>query len=174
MDEIWKAAHDLEGFYEISNHGNLRRIYATKNFPIIPSLLSPKKDSRGYVKATVYRDREKLTIRIHSLVALAFLGERPEGHQINHIDGNKENNLSSNLEYVTPSRNRGHAFEIGLQSSKGINHSQAKLCDEDVIEIRRLYNTEIGQTQLARKYNLHQTTIFGIVRNKRWTHLLPA
>jgi hypothetical protein len=51
--------------------------------------------------------------RVHTLVALAFHGPRPEGHQVNHKDCNPRNNKPSNLEWVTPAENMAHAAMMG-------------------------------------------------------------
>ena len=56
---------------------------------------------------------------MHSLVALVFIGPRPEGKQINHIDGVRPNNSANNLEYVTPSENNFHAYMLGLSEGQG-------------------------------------------------------
>ena len=52
--------------------------------------------------------------RIHVLVAELFLGDRPDGMQIDHIDGDKSNNCLENLEYVTPKENTIRASNLGL------------------------------------------------------------
>jgi hypothetical protein len=57
------------------------------------------------------------TLRVHVMVALAFLGVRPPKHDINHIDGDKHNNNASNLEYVTRSQNLIHARSLGLRTN---------------------------------------------------------
>lgn len=53
-------------------------------------------------------------IQIHSIIAELFLGERPQGLVVNHIDGNKLNNHPSNLEYVTIAENIYHSIENGM------------------------------------------------------------
>jgi hypothetical protein len=67
---------------------------------------------RGYPKVTVYRDGIQLALNIHRLIAATFLGPCPVGHQVNHIDGNKNNPHLDNLEYVTPSENIRHAQRL--------------------------------------------------------------
>ena len=58
---------------------------------------------------------------VHCLVWEAFVGEIPNGMQINHIDGDKHNNTLENLELVTPKENIQHAWKTGLcKSRKGI------------------------------------------------------
>lgn len=68
----------------------------------------------GYPEVTAGR-HGRGRVKVHNLVAMAFLGGRPEGFQVNHIDGNKENNKASNLEYVSQKENLRHAFVTGLR-----------------------------------------------------------
>ena len=64
----------------------------------------------GYLRAKM----NNKGVQIHSLVALFYLGERPEGLCVNHKDGNKLNNRPCNLEYVTITENIHHSIEMGL------------------------------------------------------------
>lgn len=93
----------------------------------LPSMkeISQYSDKDGYKLATV--KKLKLTkngqVRVHRLVALFWLGSSEL--EVNHIDGNKENNNVSNLEYVTSCENSRHAVNIGLIST-GKNHHNTK------------------------------------------------
>ena len=59
---------------------------------------------------------------VHSLIMLSFVGPRLEGKQINHIDGDKCNNVPENLEYCSQKENFIHAAQIGLVNQKGANN----------------------------------------------------
>jgi len=108
---------------------------------------------------------------VHRVVAAAFLGPRPDGHVINHKNGDKADNRAENLEYLTPSDNAIHAYRTGLQQ-RGEKHGRAKLTDENVAEIRERYTGGWGQqAQLAREYGVSQGLISQIVRGEIWTHL---
>lgn len=125
--EIWKPVKNYEGIYEISSYGNLRSvdrqcIYkngTTKLLKGKPKKLQYIQDK--YVITTLSKNNTLKTFTVHSLVAEAFLPRIANKTQINHIDGNKHNNHIENLEWVTPSENKLHAFQTGLQKRTGIS-----------------------------------------------------
>jgi hypothetical protein len=77
---------------------------------------------------------------VHSLVARAFIGERPLGYVINHIDHDIYNNSVTNLEYITHSQNHIHAI-LFLQEIKGTSDPSGKslLSDDTVREMLKAY-----------------------------------
>ena len=81
--------------------------------------IKQNKDSDGYYQINIYTDTKlRTTVKIHRLVALAFLGKPAmTSLQVNHKDGNKENNHPSNLEWCTQRENIEHSFNIGLRDS---------------------------------------------------------
>lgn len=106
---------------------------------------------------------------VHKLVMLTFVGERPTGMHINHKNGIKTDNSLENLEWISPSGNIKHAFDMGIQSNKGEKNPRAKLNAIDVETIRTLYSKEnYTQRQLANIYLVNQTTISQIVRRTSW------
>ena len=106
-------------------------------------------------------------VSIHRLVYETFVGKIPKGMQINHKDGNKNNNHISNLEVVTPKENTAHAWRLGLTKKRfGENLNFTKVSWEEVQEIRNLFAQGKTQTELAKKYNCHQSNIHYIVKNK--------
>lgn len=81
----------------------------------------------GYMRAIVKLiDRKTMELRLHRLVWWYFYGEIPEGKQINHIDGNKQNNKIENLELVTPSENIQHAIHVTKKFKINWNSKRAK------------------------------------------------
>lgn len=118
MNEEWKEV--LGGIYLVSSLGNVRRKQPGKGARIGKNL-TPSVDTVGYLVVTPCVKGIRRVTRIHCLVADAFLGPRIHGMQINHKDGNKTNNIPSNLEYVTQAENMAHAGRTGLMQS-GVNH----------------------------------------------------
>jgi hypothetical protein len=113
MTEIWKRCSETRRkYYEVSNFGNCKSICKITNFE---HPLKPFKLTKGYLGIDIMK-----TIKVHKLVALHFLGERPEGLQIDHIDRNKTNNHIDNLRYVSCKENcrNKHNYRDDLPEDK--------------------------------------------------------
>lgn len=95
MEEEWRIAFEK---YEVSNFGNIRR--NGKN--IKGSILN---SGGGYKYFQIQRDGKRINYLFHHLVAKLFIGERPDGMVIDHIDRNSLNNNVSNLRYITQLEN---------------------------------------------------------------------
>lgn len=108
--ECWRPAKGLEGFYEVSDLGRLRRVAPGKNAKV-GSIRRLSVGSNGYASAVVFLgDKAPHTVYLHRLVALTFLGDPPPGKpQVNHKNGVKTDNRASNLEWVSQSENMRHA-----------------------------------------------------------------
>ena len=107
--EIWISSPVYGEQYEINNRGSVRSKLTGKQ-------LKPQLDKKGYMRVRLSANNTKTTAKIHRPVAIAFL-PNPNNHpQVNHIDGNKENNSISNLEWVTNYQNMQHAIKNNLIS----------------------------------------------------------
>jgi len=98
-------------------------------------------------------------------------GERPDRHHINHKDGNKTNNIPSNLEYLTPGDNNRHANRTGLNPMKGQHNPAAILTDEQVNEIRSRFCQGESRLALVAAFGMSKTEVYDILRGRIWTHL---
>ena len=114
MSETWRLV--LGGDYEVSYLGNVRRATAVRGTRA-EKMLTRFMATTGYYVVNVRVGRRGRVMHVHALVAEAFIGPRPDGVQVNHIDGVKTNNAPSNLEYVTRAENMAHAARLGLVAS---------------------------------------------------------
>jgi DNA invertase Pin-like site-specific DNA recombinase len=94
-------------------------------------------------------------------VALAFIGKRPDGFAIDHIDCNKLNNVVNNLEYVTIRENNRRAIENGC-IKKGVENPHCSIKSKEIeSEIIRLrYEEKWSYKKIAEKYNLSRSAIY--------------
>ena len=104
---IWKNIPNYEGLYMVSDDGKIKGLKSGKE-------LKYSYTYNGYRKVKLYCDSQGKTFMVHRLVASAFIPNVQNKPQVNHIDGNKENNAVENLEWVTQSENLSHAVKTGL------------------------------------------------------------
>ena len=110
--EIWKEVAGTKGFIEVSSEGRVRSWLGGT-----PRILKTQVDNRGYHRIRVTIEREKISYKVHREVAKAFINNPDNLPQVNHIDGDKNNNCISNLEWVTNKDNAHHAIQNGLWDS---------------------------------------------------------
>ena len=154
----WVAIPSVDGVYEVTADGRVRRALGgrgTKRGRELSTHLNP----RGYVVAKLSIDGKQRTRTVHSLVAETFVGPRPRGYEINHIDGDKANNHVANLEYVTHSQNVIHAARLG----RGTRFNVA-----GVAEIKRRIMNGVRNADLAREFDVSPNTISQIRLGTTW------
>jgi hypothetical protein len=163
---IWKAVVGFEGLYEVSSSGLVRKVHGL--------LLAASPDSRGYPKVWLIRNGKGFCPKVHRLVAAAFLGPCPEGKETNHKDGEKRNNRSENLEYVTHKENVAHSIRHGLYRL-GSSRNNSVLTEALVRKMRKEYKPYVrGLTipALAEKYGLNQRVAHYAVTGRTWKHVI--
>lgn len=107
--EVWKDIPEYEGFYQVSNLGNVRSLnrICSRGRKLKGKMLKYALCGRGYFAVELNKNGKAKTITIHKLVTYAFLNHKPCGHKlvVNHIDINRENNNLYNLEIITNREN---------------------------------------------------------------------
>lgn len=123
MPEAWKDVVDFEGLYQVSNHGKFRRHpdkQSKNKYRITKSLDRKTQLNRdGYVLVDLCKENKKYKKTMHQLVAAAFIPGFVYGQEINHDDGNKENNTVSNLVPCSSQQNNLHQHRTGLAPKPG-------------------------------------------------------
>ena len=138
--EEWKAVVGFEGYYEVSNIGRVRRKAGFTYYKdgriaqFSQTILKPAIDKKGYEKVYLSVGSKKHTVRVHRLVAKAFIDNPDNKETVNHIDCNKRNNCVANLEWASNTENMRHAFSKGIYKERdkttirNIKHMRDKLC----------------------------------------------
>ena len=134
MREEFRDIPGFEGRYQISNHGRVLSLNYQNTGK--PKVLTPVKHHLGYL--LVHLGQSKIRM-VHSLVAEVFIPNPSHRRYVNHIDGNKQNNIVSNLEWVTPQENNRHAIRTGLRNPKknGAVHGRANPTSKPVLQFSR-------------------------------------
>lgn len=154
MPEEWKDIPNFPG-YKVSNLG---RVSGKRG------LMKVFKSQKGYLRLTLRRDGVVICKSVHCLVMEAFIGPRPEKHEVCHIDHDKENNSLTNLSYGTSSENRMQSALSGMLNSK--------LSRESAGEIKAAY-FQRGErvVDLAEKYGVNRYTIYDILTGRTWAYV---
>lgn len=183
VNEIWLPVKGYEGYYEVSNLGNIRSLdqiqrrsngFAICTFYIKGRILKPYCTGRkeGYLTIDARKNGTSKNLKIHRIVAEAFIPNPKNKPVVNHIDGNKHNNRVENLEWCSIAENSAHASKHGL-TPHGEKNKFAKLTALQVAEIRNTYKRGVrgkGAKTLAKKYGVSYTTIRRIISRKKWKY----
>jgi hypothetical protein len=166
MNEVWKEL--IKDFYEISNMGRVRsldrmvfergrEIYCSRKGLVL------KQDAcSGYNRVWLKREGVAFRVTVHIEVAKHFVENPLNAPIVNHIDGDKSNNRSDNLEWLTYSENSKHSYKMGLQVPI------SKLCADDVRMIRDGFVNGLTNSELAAAFNVHRGTISEIRLGRAW------
>src|SRR4051812_34455371 len=118
MDEIWKPIAGYEGLYWVSNLGRIRSRQSRWNGRVFcmpyNRILKTDGCKGAYLQVSLKKNGTNLNTRVHPLVWSAFMGEVPQGMEINHKDGDKSNSRLDNLELMTRKQNVRHAIGLGM------------------------------------------------------------
>ena len=173
--EIWASVSGYEGFYEVSDHGALRRIATPSGRPKC-AIVAPHIKRNGYLDYWLWLKGKVRLVQAHRLVIETFIGPIPDGLCVNHKNGVKSDNRLDNLEVVTPSENIRHGYRVlgrkpPNNPSYGEKNGSAVLNSEKVRSIRSLYATGLTQYQVADAFGVSQRTINLVVRRLTWGHV---
>ena len=120
------------------------------------------------------RSGKSKCLKIHRLVAEAFIDNPHNYNIINHKDGNKQNNYVENLEWCTISYNVKHAFDTGLNKAlQGAINPFAKLTSTQIKYIKEKYiprDKNFGVRALGKMFNVPHSTIIRILKGERYKY----
>ena len=169
MEEV---VYDIPGFsdYQITRMGKVwsklrKRAHCSGRF------LTPLLQQTGYVQVNLYKNGKMYTRRIHRLLLETFVGPCPKGMECRHLDGDKQNNILSNLCWGTRKENGVDRVVHGT-SGQGENHPRVKLNNQRVCEIRNLAKSGGASQQLiAKQFGICQQMVSRIKCNGAWNNV---
>lgn len=164
--EEWRACVPN---YEISSYGRVRRCTPGRR-TFVGRVMSLIHGRNGYLCVSPTVDGVNKRFYVHDLVATAFIGPKPEWAHVNHIDGDKTNNRTSNLEYVMREGNMAHAAVHGLMVC-GESHPQHKLNADSVKQLRQDRSDGLSFSMLANKYGVSIATAFNAAKGINWRNV---
>lgn len=166
-DIIYKDIPGYEGMYKVSNFGEVVSCARTaftgfgssrRVIKIKEKILRPSNDSRGYLAVNLSKDGKVKLFGIHKLVMISFVGPRPHGMEIRHLNSVPTDNRLENLRYGTKSENMQDAVNLGT-----LVFSRSNLSREDVIGIA---SAEGSLRSIAKKFNTNEGTVLAIKKGK--------
>lgn len=166
MNIEWRPVVGFEGLYSVSNDGQVYSHYRNK-------VMKAHDNGYGYLQVRLSQNGIKRTRKIHTLVATAFIGARPNGFQICHNNGNSTDNRLINLRYDSYENNQADRFKHGTDSC-GEHNGNAKLTDNQIEEIRWLWSFNFKLREIAEHYRICITYVSMIVNNKYRQHKTPT
>lgn len=158
----WMPIVGYEDDYMVSKDGD---VASTKKGKV--KLLKPSLSSHGYMRVNLCFSGKSKLHYVHELVAAAFIGQRPPGQQVRHLNSIGTDNRAVNLAYGTQSENEADKLPAGLANA-GERHGMSKLSELDVLEIRKGLERGMTGAVLAAKYGIHKNTVYHIKKNRTW------
>lgn len=175
QQEYWKPVPGYEGFYEVSDQGRVRsldRVDCGGRFrPSIELKPSRRNKKRPYLSVVLNRSSRKKTVNVHTLVAEAFLGDRPALLEVLHGDRGPQCNEISNLRYGTRTENQADRLRDGTDC-RGEKSPNAKLSRELISQMQQCREREgLSYMQLGKRFDVDQGTAHRALTGRSWKHL---
>ena len=159
--EIWLPVKNFEGFYEVSNMGNVRRTKSKR--------LRAISHTEYYSHVLLSVNGKHTTLRVHRLVAEAFLPPIEGKNHVNHKNGDKHDNRVDNLEWCTQAENNLHAYRTLHRVAPMIGRIAANrvVKDVDVPELDRANKKGLSTDEIGEMYGVCGSTIRKHLRRYR-------
>jgi hypothetical protein len=169
--EKWVPTHRLEQWLEVSDQGRVRALvcYVRKGAHRrrCGGNILKQWCINGYLQVSIRRDGVTYWLKVHQAVARGFVPGFFDGATVDHLDGNKLNNVASNLEWVTSSENAKRMWAAGRGLPIGERHPVAKLPDEAIEQIFKMRAEGKTQRAIAEQMGLSENYVRQITTGRR-------
>ena len=170
-DEKWKWVTGYEGLYMVSDKGRLMGLPKKTHYGHI---MKTKTSAKGYETVCLCKNGVKNDLRVHMLVANAFVSNPHKKPEVNHRNGVRSDNRAVNLEWATRSENELHAYSV---LNKEPNRPWAgkprkfarKFTDEQVLAIRE---DARPLREIGNEYGVSKTAICNIKTRRNYREVI--
>ncbi len=176
--EKWKDIKGYEKQYQVSSFGRIKSLSRIVNLETRQGIRERIRvlgtNPKGYSVISLCSGHcESKTVTVHRVVANAFISNVNNLPEINHINLIKQDNQINNLEWVTSKQNTHHSWMVGKRNpASGEKHGMAKLTNNQVSNIREMYNTgKFTQWELAKTFGVYQGAIYSIINYITWKNI---
>ena len=170
--EIWKAIEDYEGIAEVSNYGRVRTLDRINNTGRRIKGKEKKLTLRndGYYCVGLDKEGKNTNFKVNRLVAIAFVPNPKNKPFVDHIDGNRINDIYTNLRWVDAQENRNNK-ECIKKHSQALRGQMAGNTNPSARKVRCIETGEIFDTmkEAAEKYNASISTICAVCNGRQKT-----
>lgn len=164
----WRDIPGYEGLYQVSNHGQVKRISRLITTKRGYTQTHRSKDKAlglksGYYYLWLFKHNQGRKFYVHELVALAFIGPRPSNCQVHHVNENRLDNRLDNLEYMDRTKH-------SIYHHQGEKSGAAKITEADVRLIRKLYKT-MPVHAISKKLSISYHIVHQVATVRTWKHI---
>jgi len=165
--EEWKPINKFEEYYLVSSYGRVKSLHYGKEL-----ILKPRVTHDGYASINLLLKGTKSYRTIHRLVAQAFIPNTENKPTVNHIDGIKDNNNVSNLEWNTRKEQIQHMLDNNLRTMpRGEDWCRTKLKESTVIKVKEMVRDGYRNYEIMEELDLKYWIVGDIKREKTWSWL---
>lgn len=165
--ETWMDIKGYIGRYMVSDLGRVKSLLGKGRFlKLVP-------DKQGYLTVGLSCNGIRRTFKVHRLVCISFIPNEKNLPQVNHINGIKDDNNISNLEWCSSRDNSKHSYDMGLQDKMfGESNGRSKLKESCVVKIRSLLNdNDLTQKEIANMFNISNSQVSAIKTGRSWRNI---
>lgn len=169
-----KDIKGYEGIYKASKEGKIFSCPKDKGRWKKSRFLKPWLIGNGYEMVMLYKNGKAKKFLVHRLIAQTFIPNKNNQPEVDHKNGNRLDNRSCNLEWVSSHKNKLRAWDLHLYDNLvGSKHHLSKLNESDIAQIREMVNVQgITQKKISEQFNVSPMTISLIISRKTWKHVI--